>query len=131
MPTFYKGYSFSVYLAFVIFVAKESQEHPDPFTFALLFLTIWALLTILVGYQGVIHAQTEFKQKHESDLPMTWPNSLAHGIACGIVFGIMSLSIVWSPSFNPVYLGIPVFYALFGPGFGLTASIWIWQKSQE
>ena len=124
MRSFYAGYCAAVYVGFIVFVLVELREHSSPLLFASLFLTIWPLLAMLLGYEGVMHVASDYEKKHDEEPPSTWKNAMAHGMAAGVVVSIVAMLCIWIPPIKSVFLlAVPLLGWAFVPGLAAWISI--------
>jgi len=125
MRTFYIAYCITVYVGYIIFVAVELLKgHTNALAFAFFFLTIWPLLTMFVGYEGLIHVKSEYiKKTNSGSIPMNWNKAIRDGAMAGVIVIISGMLCIWS-SINSIWLfAIPIIAALIAPGIMGSISI--------
>jgi 4-hydroxybenzoate polyprenyltransferase len=123
MKTFFRGYSCAVYVGFVLFVLLNIADHPEPLLFGLLFLTIWPLAGIMMGYEPIIHIEAEHERKNGQKAPARWEWSFRDGLITGIVTSLLSLLCFFQLEQSLWLLAPPVIAAYFGPAVGLQLSL--------
>lgn len=123
MKAYYAGYCGAIYVGFVVVVVIGSSGHPDPLLFALLFLTLWPLVIMLMGYEGVMHVGHEYEKRHGAPPPRAWERAAIDGVLCGVIVWTVSALAFLMPNVGLWFLAVPLAMAYLAPGIGLSISL--------
>lgn len=131
MTSFYFGYGAGIYVGFIAFVALNVSGNSEPLLFALLFLTIWPMAAMMVGYEPMIHFEADYEKTRQRKLPVRWAGGIRDGIVTGLIVSAISLACermlqhsLWF--FAPLILGL-----LLGPYVGVRVSLWRFNSTRE
>ena len=131
MTRFYSGYGAAIYAGFMVFVALNVSGHPEPLLFALLFLTIWPLIAIMLGYEPMIHYEADYEKKHQRKPPERWIGGIRDGIVTGLIVSAIALACERMLQDSLWFLAPPTLGLLLGPFLGVQLSLWRFKSTRE
>ena len=131
MKAYYTGYSAAVFAGFVLYAVTHLPEDSSPLLFLLLFLTIWPLITIMVGYEPIIHLEFAHEKKTGSKPPKRWNGDVRDGAITGSIFAVILLVCMSQAERSWWFWGVPVVAAFVSPVIGAQFSLRRFTKNRE